>query len=40
MKSKALYACAFAALFAVTSAHAADPNAVPDTHPGSKHDNA
>ena len=40
MKSKAFYTCAFAALFAVTSAHAAGSNALPDTHPGSKHDNA
>ena len=40
MKFKALSSCVFAALFAVTSAHAIDPNALPDTHPGSKHDNA
>jgi immune inhibitor A len=40
MKWKALLSCAVAALFAVTSAHAIDPNALPDTHPGSKSDNA
>ena len=42
MKFRTLYSCAVAALFAigVTSAHAIDPNALPDTHPGSKSDNA
>jgi immune inhibitor A len=40
MKLKALYLCAFATLFAVASAHAIDTSGLPDTHPGSKSDNA
>jgi immune inhibitor A len=40
MKSNALLSCAVAALLAVASAQATAANGPPDTHPGSKSDNA